>query len=686
MPLQSLPFRVCYCDSADERAPARNLERVDSGGAAGDGSLGWRSKAAPRCPIEIGLQFDGRVKVSSVTLTAHQHLIPTSVELLVGAVVQRASASSSQTSHTQADYVSATFQRLGFTRLDSNERSDFRAREVKTVHVNEATGHFLKLIVNAAHVNPRNPHEQCALVSLRVEGSQELSAGVSAPGVVPSMMIPTDVTAFTHDAGLDMHFMALGLDPSKAVDIVPLMPFVLPGDDDGSVPEAPSAVVEAEAPEEQQRKPDPNSELDETGALKVQLPKRAHKAFFENAMRSLAEEKVEAVMSEEYDRANAVKAGLVEVTALGTEVERAEEAKDGCVLGEDYDGAVQLKTQIVQLVTHAHSVIEQLRATKGQPVQYAPEFQAPAAVVVPARSPERELPSRSTPQQQQPAAAAATSQKVAEPLAEGARDENARLIELFGLYAVQCLLSSERTLRAQGLNQVAQTLADQRLPRLEPAVLHEAAVQSAIPTIRAETDDEVFDAAVEVLKLSTAAHAVQIPSSALQEIVEPVLAVLLDRACDGERSRTSERSSIAAQHACLALATGGAEHPDGNFMAEALGAKVTQAATDAGKGAEAVAMVPRLQLLRDLMPNLHGRPGGVGGAGGTLNTVSLGLESDEATVRSAAVETAASAYKRLGRARVESALLEGEKLKPALRQVLEMTFRGIDQQGVDNRA
>ena len=85
-----------------------------------------------------------------MTLTSHQHLIPSSVELLVGAVVQRASASSSQTAHTQADYVSATFQRLGCTRLDSNERSDFRAREVKTVHVNDATGHFLKLIVNEA--------------------------------------------------------------------------------------------------------------------------------------------------------------------------------------------------------------------------------------------------------------------------------------------------------------------------------------------------------------------------------------------------------------------------------------------------------------------------------------------------------------------------------------------------------
>ena len=89
-------------------------------------------------------------------------------------------------------------------------------------------------------------------------------------------------------------------------------------------------------------------------------------------------------------------------------------------------------------------------------------------------------------------------------------------------------------------------------------------------------------------------------------------------------------------------------------------------------------------MLRELMPQLHGRPGGNdGGAAATLAAVSLGLASDEATVRSAAVETAAAAYKRLGRGRVESELLGNDQLKPALRQVLEMTFRGIDQSAVD---
>ena len=500
---------------------------------------------------------------------------------------------------------------------------------------------------------------------------------MSAPGAVPKMLEPTDVTAFTHDPGLDVHFMQVGLDPSRAVDIVPLMPVQIAlgddDDDDVDVADTPSGVVEPLAASHTAH---PDAEPHEP---KVVLPRRAHAEFFEHATRSLAEEKVQAVTEEEYERANAVKAALMEITALGTEVEKAEAAKDRCVLSEDYDGAVRLKAQVVQLVARAHSVVEQLRATKGQPVRHAPQFQGPPAVVVP-RGPERELPSSSTaelPQQSK------QSQQVAEPLDEAAREKNARLIELFGLYTVQCLLSSERELRSQGLNQVAQTLADQRLPRLEPAVLHEAALQAAVPSVRDESDDRVFDAAVDVIKISTAAHTAKIPSTALQRIVDPVIGVLIDRACDDDRSRTTERTSIAAQRACLQLATG-VDHPDGTFLAEAVGSRLVAAAVAAGRSAKPTAAVPRLQMLRELMPQLHGRPGvNDGGAASTLAAVSLGLASDEATVRAAAVETAAAAYKRLGRGRVEAALLGNDQLKPALRQVLEMTFRGIDQSEVD---
>ena len=55
------------------------------------------------------------------------------------------------------------------------------------------------------------------------------------------------------------------------------------------------------------------------------------------------------------------------------------------------------------------------------------------------------------------------------------------------------------------------------------------------------------------------------------------------------------------------------------------------ASAAAGKGVGPAAAVPRLQLLRDVMPQLHGRPGaGDGGAASTLPAVRLA--SDEAAV------------------------------------------------------
>ena len=669
-PAEQLPFRVCYCESADARAPARNLEQQAAPEAQ---SIGWRSADAPRCPIEIGLQFEGRVAVRSVSLTSHQHLIPSCVELLCGSVVQRSSAASSNATHTQADYATATFQRLGFTRLDTNERSGYRAREVKTVHV-DATGHFLKLLIHEAHANPLNPQRQVSLVQVRVEGTQELSKGFSAPGLVPGMLAPTDHLAFTHDAGLDVHFMQVGLDPSAAVapiGLMPLAPFEPPStaESDQSCVDVPASVVSPEKPAEQ--------------------PRRPHAPFFERAIEQLVAEKAAAVGCEDYDRANTVKAALAEVSSYAEQVEAAESAKDDCVQSEDFDGANRLKAQVEQLVGRTHSVLEQLRASAGQPRAPAPApapppvpaLRPPAPAPEPAPMPAMAMAPSAQPQPQpSPRAQPQPQERVASPLDEAARAEHAQAIELFGLYTVQCLRSSHAELRQAGLGQVAQNIADERLPRLEPAVLHEAAVGTTLPTLRDERDEGVLEAAVEVLRLTMATHGGRVPSAALQSSTMPAIELLLGRATDSDRAHTTERGSIAAQRGCLQLAL--AQHPEGAFLAEALAKTVESATLGAGKGAAAVSAVPRLQILRDLTPRLHGRPGGDGGAAAVLPAVTLALTSDEAAVRSAAVETAAACYRRLGRARVESVLLEDEGLKPALRQVLGMTFRGIDTEGV----
>ncbi|RYG54430.1 hypothetical protein EON66_07140 [archaeon] len=68
-------------------------------------------------PQELGLQFlDGHVNISQLQLLSHQHKISTRIELFVG---------------VGDDYFHATFQRLGYLSLDSNERSQYKVRRIQ---------------------------------------------------------------------------------------------------------------------------------------------------------------------------------------------------------------------------------------------------------------------------------------------------------------------------------------------------------------------------------------------------------------------------------------------------------------------------------------------------------------------------------------------------------------------------
>jgi hypothetical protein len=51
------------------------------------------------------------------------------------------------------------FKRLGFISFDSNERSNFQARELKSAHVNVVVL-FVRLVVHRCHVNKLNIYNQ----------------------------------------------------------------------------------------------------------------------------------------------------------------------------------------------------------------------------------------------------------------------------------------------------------------------------------------------------------------------------------------------------------------------------------------------------------------------------------------------------------------------------------------------
>jgi len=86
------------------------------------------------------------------------------------------------------DYFSCTWARLGYLSLDSNERSAFKARELKSVYLKKR-GAFLKLLFHRCHINSLNLYNQVGLIAINVLGTPDarvaphgaLTSGYDAP-------------------------------------------------------------------------------------------------------------------------------------------------------------------------------------------------------------------------------------------------------------------------------------------------------------------------------------------------------------------------------------------------------------------------------------------------------------------------------------------------------------------------
>jgi len=61
------------------------------------------------------------------------------------------------------------YKKLGYLSLDSNERSNFQARELKSVYI-EAPCMYIKLVFHKCHLNKYNLFNQVGLIALSFYG------------------------------------------------------------------------------------------------------------------------------------------------------------------------------------------------------------------------------------------------------------------------------------------------------------------------------------------------------------------------------------------------------------------------------------------------------------------------------------------------------------------------------------
>eukprot|EP00471_Norrisiella_sphaerica_P011583 CAMPEP_0184502940 /NCGR_PEP_ID=MMETSP0113_2-20130426/51578_1 /TAXON_ID=91329 /ORGANISM="Norrisiella sphaerica, Strain BC52" /LENGTH=937 /DNA_ID=CAMNT_0026892315 /DNA_START=100 /DNA_END=2913 /DNA_ORIENTATION=- len=145
--LPKIPFKVVYCTSSDDGHSEHELEKRHS-------KRGWQSARFCYYPQDLILQFDQEYEVRELRILSHQSKIAAKIHVSVG------SGSGVRSTH---------FTGLGCLTLDPNERSNFKARELKKVHI-RAQGNLMKLSVLKSHINRINMFNQVAIIAVQVLG------------------------------------------------------------------------------------------------------------------------------------------------------------------------------------------------------------------------------------------------------------------------------------------------------------------------------------------------------------------------------------------------------------------------------------------------------------------------------------------------------------------------------------
>ncbi|NXN98626.1 CE104 protein, partial [Rhinopomastus cyanomelas] len=245
---------------------------------------GWRSPRLCQYPQEIVLQLVERCRIRKLQLLAHQYMISSKVEFYI----------SESLSEYFTPYQSERFHRLGYVPLSDNVKTNFRARELKSVYI-DAVGQFLKLIFHRNYVNKYNLYGQVALVAINIIGDPADCSSGSSNTPSREKLIDYYLGIKSDDPTLDGAYL---------------------------------------------RKPDFISPLDDLAFDMYQDPEVAR------IIRQLDEKKREAVRHEHYDYARKLKQAIADLEKVGERLGRYEVEKRCAVEKEDYNLAKQKKQQM----------------------------------------------------------------------------------------------------------------------------------------------------------------------------------------------------------------------------------------------------------------------------------------------------------------------------------------------------
>jgi len=161
-----LSYRVIVVTSHDTDHEAKELEirnRMETDKLKNKGK-GWSSARFCAYPQEVVLALERVSEISQIQILSHQSKISSKVEIWIGLDLD-----SPCQAHSDSTYKSINWKRLGYLSLDENERSNWKARELKSVYIN-GTANYVRFTLHESHINAINLFNQVGIVAITILG------------------------------------------------------------------------------------------------------------------------------------------------------------------------------------------------------------------------------------------------------------------------------------------------------------------------------------------------------------------------------------------------------------------------------------------------------------------------------------------------------------------------------------
>ncbi|PBJ72449.1 hypothetical protein BCY84_15646 [Trypanosoma cruzi cruzi] len=184
---QRVPYDVVYCTSQDDAFPIDGLDHGLLPNAATAANVtnasmlrnckGWQSARNAKMPQALVLRFPGNVELTQLRILSHECKIASKVEVLFFALKGK------EMEMHPPSFRTINFTKLGAVDFNSNEQSNYRSKERKTIHMH-AVAYFVKLLFQTPHRNAQNVFNQVGVYSIECHG-QILSRVWCSPDKTP---------------------------------------------------------------------------------------------------------------------------------------------------------------------------------------------------------------------------------------------------------------------------------------------------------------------------------------------------------------------------------------------------------------------------------------------------------------------------------------------------------------------